>query len=218
MIPTNTAAGIRMVVLAAGFSSRLGRCKGLAGIRGVTLLRQTVRTLTPLASGPVIVVLPPKAVRARAELRDQRVEFAASPHRSRGLSASVKRGLARARYSAAVLILPVDLAWLERRELERLIARWRGRRRAVVARRVGTRAGTPLILPRRLYPEARRIGGDFGLKELANTLPGEEVELVDLPSAALDVDTREDLARARRRRRVPLRRAANSSLEMTGTP
>ncbi|MGD0490988.1 MAG: nucleotidyltransferase family protein [Steroidobacteraceae bacterium] len=201
MIPTNAAGpALRIVVLSAGFSVRLGRPKALTRIRGVTLLQRTVRTLAPLTTGRVIVVLPPRASRARAELRSQRVDFAESRQRVRGLSASVKCGLLRARYSAGVLLLPVDLAWLERGEIARLIGRWRSSRRAVVARRVGRRAGTPLILPRHLYPEALRVAGDLGLRELANGLPRDELKLLDLPSADLDVDTPADLRRARRRR------------------
>ncbi len=199
---------LRIVVLAAGFSARLGSPKALSRVRGVTLIRRTVRTVARLTPGRVIVVSAPRAARARAELRGQRVEFTESRDRLRGLSASVKCGLRRARYSAAVLILPVDLARVERRELERLIIRWRSSRRAVVARRVGVRAGTPLILPRRLYAEALRIRGDLGLRELANGLPGNELVRLDLPSARFDVDTPEDLRRGRRRRRAPDKRPA----------
>src|ERR1700679_3999154 len=107
MIPTNAAPGLRIVVLSAGHSTRLGSAKALVRIRGVTLLRKTVRALSPLAAGRIIVVLPPRAARARAELRGHRVDVAESRHRSRGLSASVTCGLLRARYSAAILFLPV---------------------------------------------------------------------------------------------------------------
>jgi CTP:molybdopterin cytidylyltransferase MocA len=103
------------------------------------------------------------------------------------------------------LILPVDLAGLDGRDMARMIARWRSSRRAVIARRVGARAdgraGTPLILPRRLYAKALCIGGDLGLRDLANDLPLEELRLMELPSAAPDVDTPEDLRQARRRGR-----------------
>jgi CTP:molybdopterin cytidylyltransferase MocA len=206
MIPTNAGAGptLRIVVLSAGLSVRLGSSKALSRVRGMTLLRRTVRALAPLTDRRIIVVLPPRAARARAELRRHRVEIAESRHRSRGLSASVKCGLLRARYSAAVLLLPVDLAWLDRREIERLIGRWRSSRRAIVARRVGARAGTPLILPHRFYPEALHIGGDLGLKELANGGHTDELKLFELPSAALDVDTPDDLRRARRHHRRPI--------------
>jgi molybdenum cofactor cytidylyltransferase len=203
MIPTNAAPGLRIVVLAAGFSVRLGRSKAVSSIRGATLLRRTLVTVAPLTAAPVIVVLPPRAARVRAELRGHRVEFAESRHRAQGLSASVKCGLRRARYAAAVLLLPVDLPRLNRREVECLIARWRPARRTVVARRVdssdrGARAGAPLVLPRRLYVEARRIVGDLGLRDLVNRLGPDELRLVDLPSGAADVDTPADLDAARR--------------------
>jgi len=191
------------VVLAAGFSARLGRSKAVSRIRGATLLRRTLRTVAPLTARPVIVVLPPRAARVRAELRGHRVEFAENRRRAEGLSASVKCGLRRARYAAAVLLLPVDLPWLNRREVERLIARWRPARRTVVARRVhsrgrAARAGAPLVLPRRLYDEARQIVGDLGLRDLVNGLSPEELRLVELPSGAADVDTPADLDAARR--------------------
>jgi molybdenum cofactor cytidylyltransferase len=203
MITTNVAAGpsLRIVVLSAGFSTRLGRPKALSSVRGVTLLQRTVRTVAPLASASVIVVLPPKAWRARAELRRQRVEIAESRQRVRGLSASVRCGLRRARYAAAALLLPVDLAGLERRDIARLIACWRSSRRSVVGRRLGKRAVTPLIIPRRLFARALGIEGDLGLRELVNGST-RAPRLVDLPSAALDVDTPADLRRARRRLRT----------------
>jgi molybdenum cofactor cytidylyltransferase len=116
-----------------------------------------------------------------------------------GLSSSVRRGITRARYSAAVLLLPVDLADLQRRDIARLIARWRGARRSVVARWVQARAGTPLILPRWLYARARGLAGDRGLRDLVRGLPNDAVSLVMLPSAESDVDTVRDLERARRR-------------------
>ncbi len=192
------------MVLAAGFSRRLGRPKVMARIRGTSLLERTVRVVAPLSAAPVIVVLPPRAARARIELDGLGVEIAACRRRSEGLSASVKCGVTRARRGAAVLLLPVDLPGLERRELRRLVARWRGARRALIARRVGSpggsvRAGTPLILPRRLYAAALSISGDLGLRELANGTDAAESKLVDLPSAATDVDTREELQAARRR-------------------
>lgn len=194
------APSLRIVVLCAGFSTRLGRPKALSRVHGVTLLHRTVRTVAALTTGKIIVVLPPRATRARAELRRERVEVADSRDRDRGLSASVRCGLRRARYDCAALLLPVDLPHLKRRDIERLIARWRSSRRCIAARRLGDRAVGPLVLPRRLYPAAMRIAGDRGLRDwLTRSRP--EPRLVDLPSAALDVDTPADLNRARKRLR-----------------
>lgn len=203
MIATNLArlAAPRIVVLAAGFSTRLGEPKALARVRGVSLIERTLRLLAPFAAAPVIVVVPARAARLRAELRGQRPLLVANPLRSEGLSSSVRRGLRQARFEAAVLLVPVDLPHLEGRDIARLIARWRGARRRVTARRIGGEAAVPLILPRRLYPPALGIAGDAGLKGLIRRLPPEDIALVSLPSAAFDVDTAPDLERARRHAR-----------------
>jgi molybdenum cofactor cytidylyltransferase len=190
---------LRIVVLAAGLSTRLGTPKTLARVRGMSLIRRTVRLLTPLAASRIIVVIPRRAVRIQAELRGQWVTFVINRERASGLSTSVRRGLTAARPNAAVMLLPVDLIHLTARDLNRMIARFRGARRRVIARRLGEQGGAPLILPRWLQERALTISGDRGLKELVNHLPPAHVALMDLPTAEWDVDTPQDLRRARRR-------------------
>jgi molybdenum cofactor cytidylyltransferase len=127
--------------------------------------------------------------------------FSVNPHPASGLSSSVRCGVVNARYAAAILLLPVDLVNLQRREIGRLVSRWRAAPRCMIARRVGRYGGTPLILPRWLFAQAREQKGDVGLRELAKQLPHDALRLVDLPSAQLDIDTQQDLRMARRRLR-----------------
>jgi molybdenum cofactor cytidylyltransferase len=200
MIHTNSRVppGLSIVVLAAGYSRRLGQPKVSAKIGGTTLLQRTLGTLTELGGGRIIVVVPPRAARIRAELEGYPVEVVENPERAAGLSSSVRRGLRQARYSAGILLLPADLPHLERREIERLIRRWAAAPRRVVARRLGAWGGAPLILPRRFIPAGLCISGDAGLKDLIRRLAPDAVSLVDIPSAASDVDTPRDLEKARR--------------------
>jgi len=199
MIPMNAVSlpRLQILILAAGFSSRLGRPKALARVRSVSLLRRTLILAARLGPAKIIVVLPRGAARYRIEARGLNVVFVANPRRADGLSSSVRRGIARARHSPALLLLPVDLAVVRQADISRLISHWRAARRSVVARRIGPHGGVPLILPRRLYPRALAVTGDIGLRELINGLPANERVLVDLPSAALDVDTPQDLRAAR---------------------
>ena len=198
--PQPSPLRLRIVVLAAGFSARLGQPKALARIRGVSVLHRMIRTLSPFrAAYPIVVVIPLRAVRYTLGLPWASVAFVANPDRASGLSSSVRLGLCRARHSAGILLLPVDLVDLETRDVRRLIARWRGARRRVAARRVEGHAGAPLILPRWLFPRAASISGDAGLRDLVRRLPPDTVSLTELPSAGLDVDTPRDLEHARRR-------------------
>jgi CTP:molybdopterin cytidylyltransferase MocA len=190
---------LRVVVLAAGFSQRLGTPKALVRVRGLGLLQRTLAVLEPLATAPIIVVVPPRAARYRVACEARRTTWVVNHGRAGGLSSSVRRGLEAVRYSSAVLLLPVDLAELRRTDVARLIARWQGSRRAVIARRGGDGAATPLILPRRLYAAGLDITGDQGLRGLVRRLDAAAL-LVDMPSAELDVDTAHDLDRVRRHR------------------
>ena len=192
-------SGLQIVVLGAGFSSRLGWPKALTRIHGVSLLRRTVSVLARVTRQAVVVVTPPRATHMRLELRGHRVSLLANPRRFEGLSTSVALGLRKCRYSSATLFLPVDLAELSAKDIKRLISRWRGSKRRVVARSMAGRASIPAILPKFLYPQAGLLAGDIGLRNLLSELRMEQRALLELPSAVRDLDTPQDLADARRR-------------------
>jgi molybdenum cofactor cytidylyltransferase len=197
---------LKVVILAAGFSSRLGHSKALARVRGGSLLRRTAALAARISAAKIVVVLPCRAASYRIETQGLNVHLTANPQRAEGLSSSVQRGIARARYSSGVLFLPVDLPYLRHRDLARLVSRWRAARRSVIARKIGQdgetpRGGIPLILPRWLYARARSVRGDIGLRDLVGSLQPEQRVLLNLPSATLDIDTPRDLRAARRRAR-----------------
>jgi molybdenum cofactor cytidylyltransferase len=194
----------QVLILAAGFSSRLRRPKALVRVRALSLLRRTLILASRCTDAKIIVVVPPRAARYKIEARGLKAAFAANRGRAAGLSSSVRRGIELARYAPALLLLPVDMAVLRDRDVARLIQRWRGARRCVIARRIGRHGGIPLILPRWLYTRALAVTGDVGLRDLISGLPQPQRVLVEVPSAAFDVDTPQDLEAARR----SLRRAA----------
>jgi CTP:molybdopterin cytidylyltransferase MocA len=147
----------------------------------------------------ISVVVPRNAARYRIEAGGIKVRWVVNSRRTQGLSSSVRVGMAEARYSAAVLLMPADLIRLKSRELRRLVRRWQATPRRLIARRIDLAGATPLILPRWLYLRALTLTGDVGLRELAGQLPADSRVLVEMPSAAQDVDTPQDLRDARRR-------------------
>ncbi len=193
---------LKIVLLAAGFSSRLGRPKALARVHGVSLLRRTVMLAASLKADGIVAVVPPAGALYRIEAADMQVIWARNARRTQGLSSSVHCGLRHSRYSSA-LLLPVDLAQLKLHELKRLVSRWRGSPNRVFATRMpgltADYAGTPLILPARFFPRAFQVRGDVGLRGLVAGLTAAQRTLVELPSAHADVDTLPELAMARRR-------------------
>ena len=71
IVPMNAVDSRKLVivVLAAGFSSRLGRPKPLARVQGVSLLRRTLQVASSVTADRIIVVVPRNAVRYRIEAR-----------------------------------------------------------------------------------------------------------------------------------------------------
>ena len=193
------ARKLQIVVLAAGFSSRLGRPKPLARVHGVSLLRRTLKVASSFGADRIIVVTPRNAARYRIEARGINVRWAVNAQRAQGLSSSVRRGIAAARYASAILLLPADLVHLTRRDLFRLVQRWHSAPRRLIARRINLSGVTPVILPRWLYARASALTGDVGLRELVAQLPADNRVLVDLPSAIWDIDRPQDLRDSRRR-------------------
>jgi molybdenum cofactor cytidylyltransferase len=193
------ARKLQIIVLAAGFSSRLGRPKPLARVHGVSLLRRTLNVASTFGADRIIVVTPRNAGRHRIEARGVNVRWAVNAQRTQGLSSSVRRGIAAARYASAILFLPADLVHLTTRDLFKLVQRWHSAPRRLIARRINLSGATPVIVPRWLYARASAVAGDVGLREFIDQLPADSRVLVDLPSAGWDVDTPQDLREARRR-------------------
>lgn len=167
------------------------------------MLRRTLKVASSLGAHRIIVVVPPNALRYRVEARGLKVCWAVNAQRAQGLSSSVRRGIVAARYAPAVLLLPADLIQLKRRDLFKLARRWQSAPRRLVARGINFSGATPAILPRWLYSRASKLVGDVGLRELIRQLPADSRTLVELPSAAADIDTPQDLKDARRRFRRP---------------
>jgi molybdenum cofactor cytidylyltransferase len=197
MISRGTLAP-EIVVLAAGSSIRLGRNKALARIHGISLLGIQLAKLSPLARRKVSVVVPRRSAARREAIRHGG-RCIVNAHPEGGMSNSVRCAMKSLRNSHAVMILPVDLIGIKPADIERMIATWRGHRRKLVARRLGTRGVTPAILPKHLFRLGEKLRGDVGLRDLIADLPAGERVLVRMPSAQVDVDTPSDLAAARRR-------------------
>jgi molybdenum cofactor cytidylyltransferase len=199
------APKLNILILAAGYSTRLGVPKALARVHGLSLLRRTLKVSASLAPGKIFVVVPRHCAGYRVQARGFSARFLPNSDRAEGLASSVRLGVRRARFASGILVVPVDLPELQSSELARLLTCWRARPARLAAARIGRHGGIPLILPARLFAAAESLAGDVGLRSLLGDLPPGQRALVPLPSAAFDIDTASDLAAARRRWRAARR-------------
>jgi molybdenum cofactor cytidylyltransferase len=185
------------LVLAAGGSRRLGRPKQFVAIGGISLVELAcLRALQTRPAG-VVVVIGAHGARTRALLARLPVTVVRNAAWREGMAGSLQVGLGRVPSSApSVLVTTVDQWRVDAADLRRVVAAGAPASAAYDGAR-----GVPALLPRRWRADLRALGGDRGARELLNTAG---VRNVTMPSAAFDLDTREDLAALKRvRARMP---------------
>jgi molybdenum cofactor cytidylyltransferase len=93
-------------------------------------------------------------------------------------------------------VLLVDQPRVDAAAIARLATAWRRRPGRPAAALYDGRAGVPAILPRRYWRAAQALHGDRGARALLRD--AQAATLVDMPEAALDVDSPSDVDAMRR--------------------
>jgi CTP:molybdopterin cytidylyltransferase MocA len=174
------------IVLAAGSSRRLGQPKQDILLWDETLLERAVRVANRAGLDPIYVIVRP----------GQQIEFTApartitNEDAAEGMASSIRTGVLAATQDEAegVLILACDQPAVTAEHLSALAANGS----QIVASSYAARKGIPAYFPASAFPMLLELRGDKGARDLiadARSLP--------LPDGELDIDTAEDLARAR---------------------
>lgn len=189
----NDAVTIPAVVLAAGASTRLGAPKQLEMLGRERLLERAVRVAREAGCCPVIIVLGacyPKVLRS-SDLGD--VVTVINDKWQEGMGSSVRLGVRTcgfvAKSAKGVVLMTCDQPAVTARHLERLMMK----SREMTASRYAGRNGVPAYFPTKYFGELMALPGDKGARELLKSASYEELEGGDL-----DVDTADDLERARK--------------------
>jgi molybdenum cofactor cytidylyltransferase len=188
------SAGLHVLVMAAGASTRLGQPKQLVKLGGRPVLHRVVASAVSLAGHAVTVVL-------GAHAREMTHLLAHSPasvvvHRGweEGLGSSIRFGVAALppACSAAMIVLGDQVA-ITADDLKRLASAWGGEESVIAASVYEQRLGVPAIFPRICFPELAELRGDQGAR-LVLERNQYRLTRVPMPNAALDLDTPGDLA------------------------
>lgn len=206
--PSPTHPAIGCVILAAGGSRRLGEPKQLLTSGTCTLLEHTVRTALAVPDlWPVVVVIGAHANALRPILAPHPVLVAENAAWAEGIASSLRLGLSTVRTFSprmgAVVFTLCDQPGLDASMLAALVAAHRRRPRALIAARYDGHAGAPALLSAAHFPALAHLTGDEGARRLIQAQPPADLELIDLPQLALDLDTPEDVARWRRQSPQP---------------
>jgi len=191
--PETPAPSVHVIVLAAGASTRFGSPKQLVRLNGRPLLHLAVSRAVEVAGQSVTVVLGANAADLAPLLRHTPAAVVVNRDWTEGLGSSVRAGVARVPAAAdAALLMLADQPAVTAEDLRRLIATWRRQPRCIVAAHYAGTLGVPAIFPREDFAALAGLRGDTGARALLKR-GGERVVRLALQSAAIDIDTPEDL-------------------------
>ncbi|MGD0443392.1 MAG: nucleotidyltransferase family protein [Edaphobacter sp.] len=183
--------GVPALVLAAGASKRLGEPKQLVVIGGETLLERTVRVAREAGCSPVVVVVGADYVQVLANSVLGDVVTVINDRWEEGMASSIRLGVRTLEFVAkgaeGVLLMTCDQPALTVEHLSRLMLR-----AEVKASRYAGKNGVPAFFPKEYFGSLMELKGDVGARELLADARYEELE-----NGELDVDTSEDLEKAR---------------------
>ncbi len=184
---------IAAIVLAAGRSTRMGGAnKLLAEINGRPLVRIAAEGAFASQARPVIVVTGHQRERVEAALKGLDVRLAHNPEFAKGLSTSLKAGIAEVPpdVDGAIVCLG-DMPQVSAQLIDLLLAAFDPEKGAlVVVPTINGKRGNPVVWSRRFFPELTALDGDIGARHLIASYPEAVTEVPLAGNAALiDVDT-----------------------------
>jgi molybdenum cofactor cytidylyltransferase len=188
-----TEEGLYAIVLAAGASTRFGSAKQLVRIAGRPLLHTTVSRAVAVTGSATFVVLGAHAIELAPLLRHTPASIVINHHWREGIGSSIRAGVERlpAACSGVMLVL-ADQAAVTSEDLQRLASTWRRQPNYITTALYAGTVGVPTIFPRGHFAELAELRGDIGARRLLQRNIDRLVR-VPMESAALDIDTPEDL-------------------------
>jgi len=193
---------IPAIVLAAGKSTRMGRCKAVLDLgSGQTFLSKIIGTFRDAGVADVIVVVGHDADLIRTSLAVSRAaaRIVYNADYESGQFSSMLKGLSVADRPgvSAVLFTLVDVPLVASSTVTSVIERYRETGAPIVRPTRGSEHGHPVLIDRSLFDELRHANPDDGAKTVVRAHASPEGDLeIDDQGAFLDIDTAEEYQRA----------------------
>jgi molybdenum cofactor cytidylyltransferase len=185
--------GLHAAILAAGPSTRFGSPKQLIQLAGTPVLHWAVSNAARAAGQSVSVVLGASAGDITPLLRRSGASVVVNRGWSEGIASSVRAAVNAVPPGCEGLLLTLaDQLAVTADDLRRLAVAWRRHPVLIVAALYDGAPGLPAIFPGWAFPDLLGLRGESDPR-LVIRRHAERLVRVPMPSAALDVNTPEDL-------------------------
>lgn len=193
----NPTSALHAVILAAGEASRFGSPKQLAQLGGISLLTRAISTARALCGQSVTVVIGAHQHEMLPELTTVGAPFVVNDQWRQGPGSSIAAGMgAIPEHCEGALLWHADQPLVKAKHLSELVQPWLNHPTRLFCASYSETIGVPVLVPKRLFEMFRALPANMGAKKILQ----EDTHCVPIamPTAALDIDTPEDLAQAQR--------------------
>lgn len=185
---------VAAVVLAAGGSTRMGRPKLAAPVRGEPMIRRAARAAQESRCGEVIVVLGGDAEVYRPLLDGLDVRIVMNPAPGEGMGSSIRVGVAAiAPEAAGAVILMADQPLVTGELINRLLEAAATQGCPIVASAYENTTGPPVYFGREIFPALLALSGDRGARSVIEAHAADSIAVPIPDASAVDIDTIGDL-------------------------
>lgn len=194
---------IAILVLAAGASRRMQEAKQLIQIDGKTLLENAIEQALASQLGSVYVVYGAHQELVLPLIERCPVKAVENPGWEEGLGSSIRAGVAAVESSVdQLLIMLADQPLVNAALLQQLATQQSISTDSISACTYGDTIGVPAIFPVSTFSFLQKIQGDKGAKSLMLAFQKQnKLRLLEAPSAAIDLDTQEDVSKFKKNRK-----------------
>jgi molybdenum cofactor cytidylyltransferase len=166
------------IILAAGYSSRMGDFKPLLPLGDQPAAARVVQTCRQAGIGDVVVVTGHQADRLPPVLAGRGARLVHHPQYAQGMFSSIQAGIRALRPGyAAFFVLPVDIALVRSLTMRLLQSRFSAQPGSIVHPCFDNRRGHPPLIPAGLAPEILADPGQQGLQGILSRYASSSIDL-----------------------------------------
>ena len=193
---------ITIILLAAGNSSRLMEDKLALEVGGMTLLDRSMSSAEDSLAQQIILVTGAVKEPETKIAERKGVRLVHNPDWQKGIGSSIKAGMRdlmdQKDMPSAVIIAVCDQPHISAGHFNRLIDRYNKTRKKIIASAYAGSHGTPVLYDRQLFEELLNIpDGEGAKRHILDHADADDMEKVPFPGGEIDIDTPEDLMKAR---------------------
>lgn len=179
------------IILASGYSRRMGKNKLTLRYRGKSLIEYTIETILQCGFSEVILVAREEEI---IEIGNRNgLKVIKNENAAKGISESIKLGVMQAAQTDGYMFFTADQPFLDIDTVKGLIHEFREKVACIIIPRCEGKRGSPVIFPYRFKAELLKLHGDVGGKVIINKNI-DSTRFVEIQDSMklFDIDTNED--------------------------